>query len=322
MRNSRMAPYGALFARRRVMRNTVVLALLAIATLSFMGCSDDSSGGDIGLRRTQKPPPAAGTPAEHDDGDTEGENQNDPQNPNADTTPPRPDGTGTSTGSFGMTLTNNTPAVDLGEKVELDINIEAKNGFKGDVDVTATGLPAGATAAPLKISVTGATATGKLAINAALTAVPNAAGTSSALTITAKSGTATATAPANFKINPRVKLTIPLNIDALRAAQTTYRDEWGTAFGATPTPLKTQTGNPISFVVFNADSKQHIIHGQNGFAHGSTTAGQEIKPNSYELTNGTMRVRNLNPGVNASGYPHEGANGPGASFRIQIQAAN
>ena len=46
------------------------------------------------------------------------------------------------------------------------------------------------------------------------------------------------------------------------------------------------------------------------------------KPNAYELTNGVPRVRNLNPGVNASGYPHEGQNGPGASFRIQIQAAN
>ncbi len=300
------------------MRKALVLGLLTLGTLVMFGCSDDGGTGGYAMRRNNAPPPA-GTPEEHGD-DAEDEDKNDPTNPNADTTPPPPGGTGTTTGNFGIALANNTPAVDLGDKIEIDVTVDAKNGFKGDVDVTATGLPAGATAAPLKISVTGATATGKLAISADVTAVPSAAGQSSALTITAKSGTATATAPANFKINPRVKLTIPLNIDALRAAQTTYRDEWGTAFGATPTPLKTQAGNPISVVVFNADSKQHIIHGENGFAHGSTTAGNEIKPNAYEMTNGQPRVRNLNPGVNARGYPHDGAQGVGASFRISVQA--
>jgi len=111
-----------------------------------------------------------------------------------------------------------------------------------------------------------------------------------------------------------------MNIDALRAAAggTTYRNEWGTEFGSTPSPLHTQVGNGIVFTVFNADSKPHIIHGANGFAHGDTA--NPIAPNSMEMQNGAPRTRTLNVGANANGYPHEGANGPSVSFRIQVQA--
>jgi hypothetical protein len=151
-------------------------------------------------------------------------------------------------------------------------------------------------------------------------AVATPVGGAAALVITGKAGDITATANANFKIAPKVKLTIPVNIDALRAAGTQYRDDWGTAFGSSQKALKTQTGNGIVVTVFNADSKAHIIHGANGFAHGNT--GAPIQPNAFEMNNGAVRTRTLNPGANANGYPHDGAQGAGASFRIKVEEAN
>jgi hypothetical protein len=154
-----------------------------------------------------------------------------------------------------------------------------------------------------------------------VTTVPSAPGASSAIVVTAKSGNITATANANFRVNPKAVLTIPMNIDALRAANvgTVYRNEWGTEYGQTQTPLSTQVGNGIVFTVFNADSKPHIVHGANGFAHGDTA--NPIAPNSLEMTNGAPRTRTFNVGANVNGYPHEGANGPSASFRIRVNQA-
>jgi hypothetical protein len=71
--------------------------------------------------------------------------------------------------------------------------------------------------------------------------------------------------------------------------------------------------------VFNADSKAHIIHGASGFAHGNTA--EPIQPNAFEMANGAPRTRTLNVGTNANGYPHDGQQGVGASFRIKVEAA-
>ena len=104
-----------------------------------------------------------------------------------------------------------------------------------------------------------------------------------------------------------------MNIDALRAAGNVFRDEWGPAFGENQQALQTQTGNGIVVTVFNGDSKAHIIHGSNGFAHGDTNA--PIQPNAFEMSGGNPRTRTLNPGTNGVGYPHDGGNGAGASLR-------
>jgi hypothetical protein len=223
-----------------------------------------------------------------------------------------------------VTLSSATPAVDLGEQIELTVTVEPKGGFKGEADLTATGLPAGvvATITPAKITLNTTAGTAKLLIKVPVNAVPSAPGTSSPLVVTARSASAPApaTANANFKVNPKLKLVIPVNIDALRSTGTKFLDQWGTSFGATPQPLQTQAGNGIVVTVFNADSKQHIVHGNNGFAHGDTTAGQEIKPNAFEMQNGAPRTRTLSPGANVNGYPHEGSAGASAGFRIQVNA--
>lgn len=306
------------------MRSALCLALLGIATSSLYACSDAGTGIDgYAARRGGGGVPAPGSAEQHDDGDTDGEDATDPGNPNANTPPPAPNTPGTTAGELGLTLSTNTPAVDLGKSIDIDVTVEPKNGFNGSVDLSATGLPAGATAtfSPATVTAGAAPVKAKLTIQVPVTAVPSAPNTSSPVVVTAKSGTITATANANFKINPRMTLTIPLNIDALRqaGAGTVYRNEWGAEFGATPSPLKTQVGNGIVVTVYNADSKSHIVHGANGFAHGDT--GNPIQPMSFELTGGQPRTRTLNPGANVNGYPHEGANGPSASFRISIQEA-
>jgi hypothetical protein len=160
----------------------------------------------------------------------------------------------------------------------------------------------------------------KLAIKADYTAVVSAPNTSSPLVITARSGGETATANANFRVAPRLKLTIPVNVDALRDAKVAYRDEWGAAFGATPQALRTQEGNGIVVTVFNADSKEHVIHGANGFAHGDTN--NKIQPNAFEMSGNAPRTRTLNVGATVNGYLHEGTGGAGASFQIKVEEAN
>ncbi len=98
-----------------------------------------------------------------------------------------------------------------------------------------------------------------------------------------------------------------------------FRDEWGSAFGANQKALRTQPGNGIVVTVFNADSKAHIIHGASGFDHGDVD--NPIQPNAFEMQDGVPRMRTLSVGTDANGYPHDGDNGSGASFRIKVDAA-
>lgn len=302
------------------MRSSALVSLATLLTVTVFGCADVDTGSSVGLRRAPKgAPPAVGSADDHDPNDT-GDDVADVGNPHADTRPSAPDSQGSAAPQFALTLSDDTPVADLGQEIEISVAIEPKNGFTGPVSLAVTGLPPGASAAPAQASVTaGTTGWAKLKIRAAPDAVPSAPDTSSAIVVTGTSGKTSATANANFKIAPRLTLTIPLNVDALRAASVQYRDEWGAAFGATQKPLRTQPGNGIVVRVFNADSKGHIVHGANGFAHGDVNA--PIEPNAFEMQNGQVRTRTLNPGANVNGYPHDGPNGVGASFRIKVEEA-
>ena len=302
-------------------------------SLLLVACGDASpSSGGFERRPTSTLPGG-------DDGEVSvGENAPDPGNPNATTPPPAPapPSPGQITGEVAVTLSSVTPAVDLGDQLEITVTVEPKAGFKGDADLTATGLPDGTTATftPAKVTLNTTAATAKLLFKVPVTAVPSAAGASSAVVVTATSGAVKASANVSFKINPKMKLTIPLNIDALRSTGTKFVDQWGATFGLTPTPLKTQAGNPIVVTVFNADSKGHIVHGNNGFAHGATTfvdAGGVtrpalIAPNAFEPSvagnpASAPRTRTFAPGAAVNGYPHEGGAGASAGFRLSVVAA-
>jgi hypothetical protein len=304
------------------MRTPSCLVLLGIATASMFACSDavDTGPGYAARRSVGVPPP--GSTEQHDPNDTDGANATDPGNPNANVTPSAPTNTGTTAGGLAVAVSNSTPAVDLGKSVDIDVTVTSKDGLTGAVALTATGLPTGATATFNPASVTAGTAPvmAKLTLMAPLTTTASAPNASSAVVVSATSGSLTATANANFRVNPKAVLTIPMNIDALRAAGvgTVYRNEWGADYGANPQPLHTQTGNGIVFTVFNADSAPHIVHGANGFAHGDTA--NPIAANSFEMQNGAPRTRTLDVGAKVNGYPHEGANGPSVSFRISVVA--
>lgn len=305
------------------MRNVLLVAIVAVASVSSLAvtaCGDASSTGAIrgGI-------PRPGDPQNHDPNDVD-LGAPDDGNPNADTAPP-PVTTAGQGDSFSVTLSVTNPTVDLGAETTLDVSVAQQNGFTGNADLSVTGLPAGVTATftPPAVAVGPAPATAKLVLKADFAAIPSAPAASAAVKVVAKAGTSQTVADANFKVNPRLTLTVPLNVDALRQAGvgTQFKNEWGAAFGTTPATLKTQANNGIVVVVRNADSAPHIVHGAGAFPHGDTA--RPIAPNDFEkLADNTVRQRTLTPSaatpVAVTGYPHDGADGPSASFRINIQA--
>jgi hypothetical protein len=304
------------------MRAPLLIACAAIFTMTAIGCAVDAADGSSSLSRRgpRKNQPATNDGAddqeEHDENDVQGGNQADPGNPNASTSPNAPANPGTASNNFAVTLAgaNATPSVDLGQETKIEVNVEPKGAFTGSVDLTVTGLPAGVTATPTTAAVAGGPTKATITLKADYSAAVSTADVP--LVVQAKNGTAVATANANFKVASKVTVTIPLNVDALRGANQ-LRAEYGAAFGPQGTALKAGPGGLV-VTVFNADSKPHVIHGPGGnFPHGNTAA--PIAPNSFEMNGGAPRTRTLPAGSNATAYLHEGAQGQGASFRVQVQ---
>lgn len=301
------------------MRNALLVALLpvlALTTVSVVGCGDASPSSGIQRSHGANSIPAPGSDQAHDPNAPD--EPADPANPNADTPPAAPTTPGTAAGALEVALSNATPATDLGTKVDITVTVTPKTGFTGAAALTVTGLPTGATATfnPASVTVGAAPVTSVMSLTVPATATPSAAGAASAIVVKAASGTTEATANANFKVNPKISMTIPVNADALRAAVgTRYVDGWfGPTFGTVPAPLTTQAGNPIAVVVKNADSAPHIVHGNAGFVHGDTA--NPVPPGGID-----PKTRTLQPGVNTSGYLHDGANGTSESFRITVNTA-
>jgi len=301
------------------MRNALLVALLpvlALTTVSVIGCGDASSSTGIQRSRGGSAIPAPGSNEVHDPNapDEEG----DPVNPNASTPPPAPTTPGTAAGTLEVALSTATPATDLATKTDITVTVTPKAGFTGAVTLTATGLPTGATATfnPASVTLGAAPMTSVMSVTVPASATPSAAGAASAVVVKATAGAVEATANANFKVNPKITMTIPVNADAMRAAVgVKYVDGWfGPVFGTAPAPLTTQAGNPIAVVVKNADSVPHIVHGNGGFPHGSTAT--PVPPGAVDPLSRTLAA-----GVTTSGYLHEGANGTSVSFRISVNAA-
>jgi hypothetical protein len=304
------------------MRNALLLAIgFASVSILAVGCGDASTST---IQRGRGPTaiPEPGTDQMHDPNAPD--QPADPVNPNASTPPPAPTTPGVAAGTLAVTVDNATPAADLGGSIDVTVSVEPKAGFTGTATLSVTGLPAGATATfvPATVTLNTTAVTSKLTLKVPASSAPSATGVVEALVIKASApgaagGSAVeATANANFKVNPKITMTIPVNADAMRAAVgTRYVDGWfGPMFGTVPAPLQTQAGNPITVIVKNADSVSHIVHGNAGFVHGDTAV--PVPPGGTDPKN-----RTLAPGVNTSGYLHEGANGTSESFRITVNTA-
>lgn len=302
------------------MRTALLAGVLASAAFALVACGNEDTTSSLADRRhSASTPPPVGSDEQHDPNDVQGGDGT--PNPNADTPAPPPDNPGTTTGQLAATLSTATPTVDIGKSIDVTVTVEPKSGVKGDVDLAVTGLPKDVTAtfSPAKLTFPdGSTAamTSKLTIVTTMQSVPTAPNTTTPIVISATQGTIQAKANANFKIAPKFTMTIPLNINALRAAVgTKYIDGWGgPTFGTDPKPLYTQAGNGFDVTVINNDTVPHIVHGANGFAHGDVN--NPVAPGATD-----PKKRTLSPGVNCNGYLHEGTNGPSVSFRIQVMTA-
>lgn len=300
------------------MRNALLVALvpvLALTMISVVGCGDASSS--TGIQRSRGG--AAGIPNDPSEEPGAPQDPDQPTNPNASTPPPAPATPGTAAGEIGVSLSTATPATDLGTSIDITVTVEPKAGFTGQAALTATGLPTGvvATFSPASVTLNTTPVTSKLTLQVPYTATPSAAGAASAVVIKAASGAVEATANANFKVNPKLTMTIPVNAAALLAAGGGAKnvDGWGSpVFGTAPSPLSTQAGNNIVIVVKNADSAAHVVHGNAGFPHGDTM--NPVPPGGID-----PKTRALAAGVNTSGYIHGEANGTSVGFAIKVNTA-
>jgi hypothetical protein len=302
------------------MRNALLLVIAGLATVSLVACGDASSSTN---QRSRGPSdiPAAGSDQTDDVTGTGG--PSDPANPNADTPPPAPTTTGKAAGNLAVALSSATPSADLGGSFDETVTVTPSAGLTGSAALTVTGLPEGATAVftPASVTLGAAPITAKMTITVPLTTAPSATGAVSAVVVSATVGTVVATANANFKVNPKLNMTIPVNADALRAAGgTKYVDGWaGPDLGTAPAALQTQLDNGISVVVVNKDSVAHIVHGNAGFIHGDTTT--PVPPGGTDPKVRTLKPADANTPLKTSGYLHDGANGTSESFQITVNAA-
>lgn len=309
------------------MRTALILAFAAAFAATSVACAVESADSSSSLSRKPKKSSKASSSSTDDEEETAadhpasvGEDDVDPGNPSADTAAPPPTGTGTAAQGFALDVDNKTPTIDLASSSTLNVTVTPKNGFTGTVTITVEGLPQGVTAAPAS-GAPGSPIAVKLTSSTSTPVTPKDGAV--ALTIKGTAGTQTATAPANFKVLPKITMTIPTNSAALLAAGggTKFTDEWGgESFGPSATPLLTQSNNPIVVLVKNEDSTPRTIHGPggtNGFAHG---AGN-VAPGEFEMQNGAPRQRTFTPGANTSGYLHGPANGQAVSFHLKVSTA-
>jgi hypothetical protein len=94
--------------------------------------------------------------------------------------PPRP--------ALAVTLTEPSPVLTVGDKLELPLKIVRSDGATGEVEISVEGLPAGVTAPPLKLPPAPDAAAGVVSTDAklVLTATPEAAPIATPIRITAR----------------------------------------------------------------------------------------------------------------------------------------
>ncbi len=182
---------------------------------------------------------------------------------------------GLQTTSFQVMTDKTSYNVELRNTVVVQVTI-APQGFTGTVNLAVSGLSTGVTGAfnPTSVSVSGTTgATSMLTLTTLESVVP----ATTPFTVTATSGSATATGAPSLVVMPQITIQIPTNVAALAG---TNGNPSTNAFGNYPivltAPTNFGTNNPIVVKFLNNDSAPHCIHASNpnqGFPHDTDPNG-------------------------------------------------
>jgi hypothetical protein len=182
---------------------------------------------------------------------------------------------GAQTQSFQVMTDKTSYNVELRNTVVVQVTI-APQGFTGTVNLAVSGLSTGVTGAfnPTSVSVSGTTgATSMLTLTTLESVLP----ATTPFTVTATSGSATATSAPSLVVLPQITIQIPTNVEALAGTSGTPSTN---AFGNYPivltAPANFGTNNPIIVKFLNNDSAPHCIHASNpnqGFPHDTDPNG-------------------------------------------------
>ncbi len=182
---------------------------------------------------------------------------------------------GAQTQSFQVMTDKTSYSVELRSTVVVQVTIAPQN-FTGTVNLAVSGLSTGVTGAfnPTSVSVSGTTgATSMLTLTTLESVLP----ATTPFTVTATSGSSTATSAPSLDVLAQITIQIPTNVAALAG---TSGNPSTNAFGNYPivlnAPANLSTTNPLVVKFLNNDSAPHCIHASNatqGFPHDAVTNG-------------------------------------------------
>lgn len=224
---------------------------------------------------------------------------------------------GSQTQAFQIMTDKTSYNVELRSTVVVQVTI-APQGFTGPVSLAVSGLSTGVTGAfnPTSVSVSGNTgATSMLTLTTLESVLP----ATTPFTVTATSGSNTATSAPSLAVLPQITIQIPTNVSALAGTTTTPSTN---AFGNYPivinAPSNFGTNNPIIVKFLNNDSAPHCIHASNatqGFPHDSVTNGvcnTPMQKGQFDQT-----AHNVNTKGSYPFYLHDEGNTTDGMIKIQ-----
>ncbi|HEY1960056.1 MAG TPA: hypothetical protein VGH28_30815 [Polyangiaceae bacterium] len=224
---------------------------------------------------------------------------------------------GSQTQSFQVMTDKTSYDVELRAKVQVQVTI-APQGFTGTVNLAVSGLSTGVTGAfsPTSVSVSGTTgATSMLTLTTLESVIPAA----TPFTVTATSGSTTATAAPSLNVMPQITIQIPNNVEAMAGTGGTPSTD---AFGNYPitinAPANFGTNNPIVVKFLNLDSAPHCIHASNptqGFPHDTDPNGVCSTPMQKNQMDST--AHNVNTKGSYLFYLHDEGDTTDGMIKIQ-----
>ena len=224
---------------------------------------------------------------------------------------------GGQTQSFQVMTDKTSYDVELRAKTTVQVTI-APQGFTGTVNLAVSGLATGVTGAfnPTSVNVSGTTgATSTLTLTTLESVVPGA----TPFTVTATSGSSTATSAPSLNVLSQITIQIPTNVQALAGSGGTPSTD---AFGNYPIVINAAanfgTANPVVVKFENLDSAPHCIHASaatQGFPHDPTNNGVCASP--MQQNQFDSQAHNINTKGSYLFYLHDEGNTTDGMIKVQ-----